>query len=102
MLDCNENPFGQKQAENFATDVLKNMASVADYLSERKEKRFIATDFGENAWSDREFCKVLEDFSSRGETIERIYPLIPMQEGMLLKHISEPKSHAYRLSAFTN
>ena len=36
-------------------------------------------------------------FAARGETLRRIYPLTPMQEGMLLEHVAHPESRAYRL-----
>ena len=55
-----------------------------------------ATDLGETEWTDAEFLHVSHEFEQRGEHLQRIYPLLPMQESMLLKHLQEPESWAYR------
>ena len=51
-----------------------------------------ASDLGETEWSEEEFEAVTADFESRGERVERIYPLLPMQEGMLLRHLQDPEA----------
>ena len=90
----NSEVYKKEQMDNFTADVVKNMTEVAEYLSRLTEKRFTASDLGESEWSDREFRTVVDDFAKRGETLRRIYPLTPMQEGMLLKHLQEPTSWA--------
>ena len=56
-----------------------------------------ASDLGETEWSPEEFDRVVAEFAARGEAIQRIYPMTPMQEGMLLEHVAHPESRAYRL-----
>ena len=89
--------YDQAQMDRFTSDVLKNMAAVAEYLSSLTEKQFTATDLGEPEWTAREFRTVTDDFASRGEKISRIYPLTPMQEGMLFKYLTDPQSWAYKI-----
>ena len=93
----NEGKFKAEEAQLFVTSILKEITVVTDYIKNSNEKVVSATDLGENEWSDTEFNAVVYDFAARGEKIERIYPLTPMQEGMLLKAVSEPDSFAYRL-----
>jgi len=54
-----------------------------------------AADLGEVAWSDTEFEDVLQETQAKGWEIERIYPLTPMQEGMLFHRIADPESTSY-------
>lgn len=89
--------YEKKRMESFAEGILKNMSSVAGFLSSLDEKRYTATDLGETEWTDREFRRVTDDFAARGEKIHRIYPLTPMQEGMLFKYLSDPKGFAYKI-----
>ena len=93
----NSGVYKKEQMESFTADVVKNMTKVAEYLSGLTEKRFTASDLGEAEWSDREFRTVTDDFAKRGETLRRIYPLTPMQEGMLFKYLTDPKSWAYKI-----
>jgi bacitracin synthase 3 len=85
------------QAERIAGGILEEMRQIAGYLSETHESMTTASDLGETEWSAEEFEAVMADFESRGEGVERIYPLLPMQESMLLKHLQEPEAWGYRL-----
>ncbi|MBR6012373.1 MAG: amino acid adenylation domain-containing protein [Selenomonadaceae bacterium] len=64
---------------------------------ETAKKIATASDLGETQWSDEEFNSVVEEFSKRGEKLKKIYPLTPLQEGMLREHVTNPTSPAYRL-----
>ena len=98
MMDFNRDLYAEKQAQEFADGILLQMGEITKYLSSDIPAAVTATDLGEKEWSEEEFETVTADFASRGETLERIYPLLPMQEGMLLKAVSEPESHAYRMA----
>ncbi|MBQ7478041.1 MAG: hypothetical protein IJT01_03960, partial [Selenomonadaceae bacterium] len=91
------NVYDMDTAHRFAQGILDEMQGIASFLKDYDGSRLTATDLGENEWSEEEFEAVLARFAERGERIERIYPLLPMQEGMLLKHVTEPESWAYRL-----
>ncbi|MBQ9616539.1 MAG: AMP-binding protein, partial [Selenomonadaceae bacterium] len=96
-LAYSRSAYDSDTAQRFAQGILDEMQGIASFLKEYDGSKLTATDLGENEWSEAEFETVLADFAKRGERIERIYPLLPMQEGMLLKHITEPESWAYRL-----
>ena len=81
----------------FAEEYLRELDRVAEHLKQMEEPVQTASDLGETEWSDSEFNAVVKDFAQRGEKLERIYPLTPMQEGILLKYLSEKDSWAYRL-----
>nr|MCR4761974.1 amino acid adenylation domain-containing protein [Lachnospiraceae bacterium] len=87
----------EEMAAAFTDGMLDELMNLCDLLDETTETEQSATDLGETEWSPEEFEAVRRDFESRGQEIKRIYPLTPMQESMLLKHISEPESMAYRL-----
>ncbi len=88
---------GEDRMNAFAECYLQELERVADYLKQMEEPVLTASDLGETAWSDSEFNGVVKDFARRGEKLERIYPLTPMQEGILLKYLSEKDNWAYRL-----
>ena len=96
-LDYNADQYDEKTANAFADGILKEIHRLAAHLETRNTKEITASDLGEPAWSEEEFDAVVAGFSSRGETLKRIYPLTPLQEGMLLSHVSAPASSAYRL-----
>ena len=97
-LDYNSGRFTREQAGSFAAAVLRHLTTLSRFLSAQSgalEKT--ASDLGENEWSPEEFAEIADRFAKRGETLQRIYPLTPMQEGMLLEHVTHPESRAYRL-----
>ena len=77
------NVYDRDTAQRFAQGILDEMQGIVSFLKEYDGSRLTATDLGENEWSEEEFEAVLAGFAERGERIERIYPLLPMQEGML-------------------
>ncbi|MER2182807.1 MAG: amino acid adenylation domain-containing protein, partial [Clostridia bacterium] len=85
------------RAENIALGILEEMRQIMAFLSAAEAPLTTASDLGETEWSEDEFEAITSDFASRGQRVERIYPLLPMQESMLLKHLQEPESWAYRL-----
>ena len=56
-----------------------------------------ASDLGATGWTDEQYEKLVAAFASRGERMERIYPLSPMQEGMLLEYMMNPETTSYVL-----
>ena len=65
--------------------------------SEAADADVSVPDSGETEWRAGEFQSIAAEFTARGERIQRVYPLTPMQEGMLLEHVAHPESRAYRL-----
>ena len=97
-LDYNSGRFTGAQAQAFAQSILDNIIVLGGFLNAQSEAlERTASDLGETEWSPEEFEGVIAEFAARGERIQRIYPLTPMQEGMLLEHIAHPESRAYRL-----
>ena len=96
-LTYNTAVCSEEKAAQFLDGVFIELDRICDLLAKTKDARRSASDLGETVWSMEEFEAVRHDFASRGQEIQRIYPLTPMQESMLLKHISDPESMAYRL-----
>ena len=97
-LDYSSARFTEGQARAFAESILNNILVLGRFLNAQTEAlQRTASDLGETEWSPEEFERIVSEFASRGETLQRIYPLTSMQEGMLLEHISHPESRAYRL-----
>lgn len=93
-LDYNSAKYTEKQADEFMRGIAKILNDITKL---NMADDVTASDLGETEWSQEEFREVVEDFASRGEKLLRIYPLTPMQEGMLLKHLEDPNDWAYRI-----
>lgn len=82
-------------------DVMKgrtaaDIAALLHDAEEATDKQEI--DDKERVWSEESIKAVYDRFEKQGEKVERIYPLTPMQEGMLLEHVSHPESFGYRIA----
>ena len=53
------------------------------------------SDYGETDWQIDEFYELQQELMKRNIQIERIYPLTPMQEGILFSEISGKKKNTY-------
>ncbi|MCR4762284.1 MAG: amino acid adenylation domain-containing protein, partial [Lachnospiraceae bacterium] len=90
--------YTEKEIVRIADEVFANIRAIGKLLAGQKDRSVTASDLGETEWTKEEFDAVYEKYVSRGERIQRIYPLTFMQEAMLLKHVSEPDSPAYRMA----
>ena len=96
-IDYDLADYDPEQAGRIAERILEEMRQIIEYISTTDVSMTTASDLGETEWSEKEFEEITAEFENRGERVERIYPLLPMQESMLLKHLQEPESWAYRL-----
>ena len=95
-LDYNEDILTDQKAALLLQGLDTEIKAIANEKID-KEDMLTAPDLGETTWTHEEFKAVVADFATRGETLKRIYPLTPMQEGMVLKAVMEPESVAYRI-----
>ena len=85
--------FAKSLSEAFAGE----MKLLAEHCHSVKVPEYTASDLGESQWTDDEFWTVWNDFASRGIALERVYPLTPMQESMVLTYLSNPDAETYRI-----
>ena len=85
------------QAQAIADAFVTQLVQVSDHTATVKEPEQTASDLGAQGWTEAQYQRICERFAARGEVLQRVYPLSPMQEGMLLKFMMEPDTTAYRL-----
>ena len=96
MLDYDKDIYTAEEAESFIRGVTDSLSEISEYL-ETASPKLTPSDLGELEWSMEEFEAVRAGFAADNVAIQRILPLSGMQEAMLLKHMAEPDSFAYRL-----
>lgn len=96
MFDYDIAVWNDEQMNRFREVLKEQLALIADYLAEHKTPEQTASDLGA-MWTEEEFETISAQFTSKGEHIQLVYPMSPMQEAMLLKYQMEPESPAYRL-----
>ncbi len=96
-MDYDRTVISDGDAKKFADGIVSELKDITAYLLSKTDKEITASDLGELEWSDEEFENVYSQFMKMGTPIRRIYPLSPMQEGILLHFIMSPNSLAYRL-----
>ncbi len=86
-----------EKAQQLADGFIDGLAQVARHTSQVAVPEPTASDFGATGWTEQQYQDVVSHFAARGETLQRVYPLTPLQEGMLSAYLSDPNSTAYRL-----
>ncbi len=89
--------WGSDKAQDLANAFVCQLNDIINLTTSCEQAMPTASDLGELEWNDEEFTQIYQEFEARGEHLSRIYPLTPMQEGMVLKAVLEPESVAYRL-----
>ncbi|WP_170923050.1 iturin family lipopeptide synthetase B [Enterococcus sp. 7F3_DIV0205] len=72
---------------------------VVDHCLKKVVPEKTASDFGETNWSEEEFRQVETNFTKGNDQIEKIYPLTPLQEGLLFHEQEKANSSAYIVQA---
>jgi hypothetical protein len=96
-LEADIDVMDAEETGKFASLYVEELREMTEWLMQRTENEITASDLGENEWSDEIFESIYKGFNKRGVDIQRIYPLSPMQEGILLYYILNQDSLAYRL-----
>ena len=85
------------EARQLADGFMEAIVGVASHTAHVTVPEPTASDFGAIGWSDSLLKDITGHFSSQGEELQRVYPLTPMQEGILISYLSDRDSTAYRL-----
>ncbi|MDO5580378.1 MAG: amino acid adenylation domain-containing protein [Planctomycetia bacterium] len=91
--------YTSDQAADLGNRFLGELKKIADHCLSVSCPEKTASDLGEIQWSDREYTAMRDHFADKGITLDKIYPLTPMQEGMLFQRITYPENHAYCLQS---
>ena len=89
--------WNDQQAQTIAQAFTDGLKRIVEHTVAVQQPENTASDLGAQGWTDEQFRVISERFAARGEELQRVYPLSPMQEGMLLKYMMEPDTTAYRL-----
>lgn len=73
----------------------KELATIVNHCLKKVDSEKTASDFGEITWTDKEFRKVETAYTERNAHIEKIYPLTPLQEGLLYHEQTGTSDNAY-------
>ncbi|WP_446098030.1 amino acid adenylation domain-containing protein [Bacillus velezensis] len=94
-VTCNSSRYLAERIEQIGKAYEEELIAVAEHCSHAQKSESTASDFGERVWKDSEFCYVQEAAKNRGEEVQRIYPLAPVQEGMLYEKLLDESSTKY-------
>ena len=96
-LAYNESVLTEEMAQHLLDGMMVGLQEITTHTATMDTREVTATDLGEYEWSDDDFQKIYNTYIAQGTPLKRIYPLSPMQEGIMLKFMLEPDSLAYRL-----
>ena len=96
-VDYDTTVYTEAQAHAIADGFCKQLEAIVDHTLSIAAPEPTASDLGAQGWTDSQFESLKAEYAERGETIQRVYPLTPMQEGILLEYMSDPKTSAYVL-----
>jgi len=85
------------EAKQLADGFVSCLAQVAEHTAQVNMTEPTASDFGATGWTEKQFQDIVSHFAARGETLQRVYSLTPLQEGILIAYLSDRNSTAYRL-----
>ncbi|ROR25864.1 non-ribosomal peptide synthase protein (TIGR01720 family)/amino acid adenylation domain-containing protein [Mobilisporobacter senegalensis] len=94
-VTCKTSRYSAERIEQIGKAYEEELIAVAGHCSHAQKSESTASDFGERVWTDSEFCYVQEAVKIHGGEIQRIYPLTPMQEGMLYEKLLDESSTKY-------
>ena len=85
------------KAQQLADAFVEELSRVAVHTAQSTAPEPTASDFGATGWTDEQLQNVIGHLAIRGEQLQRVYPLSPMQEGILITYLSDRDTTAYRL-----
>jgi len=73
----------------------RELMKVITHCINLKVPEHTASDYGELVWSDSEFKQIEAEIKEKNYQIKRIYPMTPIQEGMLFHKLRNEESTEY-------
>lgn len=95
IIAYDANKCSKDYAEKLGNEFVDNLKQVINHCMQDNKKVETPSDKGELNWSIEEFNTINNKITQKGYEIERIYPLTPLQEGMLFHKLQNPQSTAY-------
>jgi len=90
-----ENDYKVETMESLGKEFVKELAFIVEHCSQVEVTEYTASDYGELEWTEKEFQASRIKLELKGGEIKRIYPLTPMQEGLLFEKLSDIESTQY-------
>ena len=84
------------QAQALADAFVNRLQTIVEHTAAVTLTEPTASDFGAEGWTDKQYQAIMDRFAARREAIERVYPLTPMQEAMLLEFLKDNSTTVYR------
>ena len=85
------------EARLLADGFVDDLARVATLTAQATDTVPTASDYGATGWTDEQLQAVKRRLADGGGQLQRVYPLSPMQEGILTTCLSDRYPTAYRL-----
>ena len=96
-VDYDTTVYTEEQAHAIADGFCQQLEAIVSHTLSVTVPEPTASDLGALGWTDSQYETLKAEYAERGETIQRVYPLSPMQEGILLEYMTDPKTTAYVL-----
>ena len=90
-LDYNKEEYCKETIEKIMKAYHNRLCDIINHCVKKEEEEYTPSDFGNHELTLEE----LETIMGKKKPVEKIYPLSPMQAGMLYHHLLDRKSPAY-------
>lgn len=87
--------YDDKFMSSFRKEFEEQLIEIIRHCKEVCTIEYTSSDFGELEWDDAEFLETYNKVKTKGASLKKIYPLTPLQEGMLYHKIIDKTSTNY-------
>ena len=89
--------WNSDMVQQLANAFVEGLVQVAAHTAHVTDTEPTASDFGATGWTEKQLQDITNHLSVLGLTLQRVYPLSPMQQSILIAYLSNRDTTAYRL-----